>query len=92
MPLNTGRVEGMSRRASPGLPHGKLNLFGPQLQKFRIERGWSQVQFLLRLQKKGWNIQPSVLANIETGQRSLTDNELVVLLEALDKSLSDLRS
>ncbi len=81
----------MARRASPGLPPGKLNVFGPRIQKFRMERNWSQVQFLLRLRKLGWNIQPSVLANIETGQRSLTDNELVLLLRALNKTLADLR-
>jgi len=56
-----------------------------------MERGWSQVQFLLRLRKLDWNIQPSVLANIETGRRSLTDNELVLLLRALNKTLADLR-
>lgn len=82
----------MAKRASPGLPPGKLNVFGPRVQKFRIERGWTQVQFLLRIQRAGWNIQPSILANIETAQRSLTDNELLFLLRILGKSLSDLEN
>jgi len=89
--LRKCQSRGMASRTSPGLPPGKLNLFGPQIQRFRMERGWSQVQFLLRLRKLDWNIQPSVLANIETGRRSLTDNELVLLLRALNKTLADLR-
>lgn len=80
----------MARRTSPGLPKGKLNVFGPRLQAMRMERGWSQLQFMLRLRKSGWHINASTLANIETGQRSLTDNEIVFLLKVLGFKLSDL--
>lgn len=82
----------MARRTSPGLPKGKLNVFGPRLQAMRMDRGWSQLQLIIRLRKSGWHINASTLANIETSQRSLTDNEIVFLLKTLGGSLADLES
>lgn len=79
----------MARRTSPGLPKGKLNVLGPRIQAIRMEHGWSQLQFIIRLRKSGWNINASTLANIETAQRSLTDNELLFMAKVLGCSLAD---
>lgn len=79
----------MSQRTSPGLKKGKLNVLGPHIQKLRMKKGWTQLQFCLRLQRKGWDIKMSSLGRIETGDRSITDNELLFIAKVLNCSLSD---
>lgn len=79
----------MAQRTSPGLRKGKLNVLGPRIQKLRMQKGWTQLRFCLRLQKRGWDIKMSSLGRIETGDRSITDNELLFIAKVLDCSLSD---
>jgi hypothetical protein len=45
---------------------------------------------VMRLRKRGWQIELATLARIETGQRSLADNEVYLLLETLGKRWADL--
>lgn len=80
----------MVHRTSPGLKPGKLNVLGPRIQKLRMEKGWTQLQFCLRLQKRGWDIKMSSLGRIETGDRSLTDNELIFVSKILGCSVGEL--
>lgn len=80
----------MHRRTSPGLPKGKMNLLGGRLQAMRMTQNWTQLQMVMRLRRRGWQIELATLARIETGQRSIADNELKLLLNALGKKWSDL--
>lgn len=73
----------MARRTSPAPQGGRLNLFGPRLQAFRLARGWTQEQLAARLQRNGWEIDMATLARIEIGKRTLTDFELAFLLRIL---------
>jgi len=82
----------MSQRTSPGLKKGKLNVLGPKIQMLRSKNGWTQLQFCLRLQRRGWDIKMSSLGRIETGDRSITDNELLFMAKVLGCSLADLES
>ena len=42
------------------------NLIGPQVQKLRNQRGWSQEQLAAKLQIAGWDVSRNGLAMIET--------------------------
>lgn len=79
----------MARRASPPAK-GKLNILGPKLHALRSEQGIKQVDMCVRLQRKGWDIAPTLYSQIEKGKRSLTDIELSMILKALGKTWSDL--
>jgi len=80
----------MYRRTSPGLSKGKMNLLGGKFQAMRMTQDWTQLQMVMRLRKRGWQIELATLARIETGQRSLADNEVYLLLETLGKRWADL--
>ena len=56
----------------------------------RMDSEVSQKDLIARLGILGWAVQPSVITGIENGARSLTDQELLLILSALRKSLSDL--
>ena len=47
------------------------NLVGPQIQKLRAQRNWSQEQLAARLQLAGLDISRSSLAKIENGQQAV---------------------
>lgn len=49
-----------------------------------------QVEVCIRLQRKGWDIAPTLYSQIEKGIRSLTDIELAMILKAMGKSWADL--
>lgn len=80
----------MARRNSPRPENGKLNLFGKRLRHLREKEGLSAVAVIGRLQRMGWDIGPEIYSIIETGQRSLTDFELTLILKALKRRLRDL--
>jgi transcriptional regulator with XRE-family HTH domain len=67
-----------------------LNLVGPQLQKLRNHRHWSQNQLSKKLCAMGWRISRDILAQMEVTQRRVTDCDLVFLAEALDVSVTNL--
>ena len=57
----------------------------------RLERGLRQNEVAVRLQLAGWDLGGDVLSLIESGQRGLTDIELVMILKVLEAGLADLR-
>ena len=79
----------MARRASP-LHKGKMNLLGQRLAVLREESGIKQIDLCAILQRKGWDIAPTLYSQIEKGSRSLNDIELSMILKALRKTWSDL--
>lgn len=56
----------------------------------REESGITHVGMLKLLQGNGWEIDPATLSRIEAGSRTLTDIEIIALLEALGKRWADL--
>lgn len=79
----------MARRASLE-PEQPLNKLGPLLRMLRMNAAVSQKDLIARLGILEWAVQPSVISSIEKGTRSLTDRELLLILSALRKSLSNL--
>ena len=80
----------MAQRTSPKIPGGKLNILGPKLRYLREQCGIRQIDLAHRLQMQGWDIDPVTANRIETGMRTLTDAELLLILKVLEKGLSDL--
>jgi len=67
-----------------------LNLVGPQVRKWRSNRGWSQETMARRLQLQGWSISRHSLAKLELELRRVSDCELVFLARVLRIDLRDL--
>lgn len=67
-----------------------LNLIGPQVRKWRDNRGWSQEKMASRLQLQGWSITRHSLAKLELGLRRVSDCELFFLAKVLRVDLRDL--
>jgi transcriptional regulator with XRE-family HTH domain len=80
----------MAQRTSPRLPGEKLNILGPKLRALREKTGIKQIELAYRLQRAGWDIDPVTANRIETGMRTLTDVELLLILKVLGKRLQDL--
>lgn len=56
-----------------------MNVIGPQVRMFRIQRGWSQPRMATQCQLRGWDISRESLAKIESKLRSITDIEILKL-------------
>ena len=67
-----------------------LNLVGPQVRKWRDNRGWSQETMARKLQLLGWSISRHSLAKLELGLRRVSDCELYFLARVLRIDLRDL--
>ena len=67
-----------------------LNLIGPQVKKWRTEKGWSQETLATKLQLRGWSVSRDSLANLELQRRRVPDCEMVFLAKVLDVGLEDL--
>ncbi len=80
----------MARRTSPKPVTGKLNIFGAKIRRLREAAGLRQNELTHRLQRAGWDVDPGTTNRIETGARTLTDIELMLILRVLGKRLSDL--
>ena len=68
----------------------RLNLVGPQVRKWRDNRGWSQETMASKLQLLGWSISRHSLAKLELGLRRVSDCELYFLAKVLRIDLRDL--
>ena len=80
----------MPRRTSPPPANQKLNLLGIELRRLREEKGMQQTELAVKLQKAEWDIELATLNRIESGARTLTDVELLLILKVLGKRLGDL--
>ncbi len=67
-----------------------LNVVGPQIRRLRYQRGWSQAQFVVKLQVKGWDLSRPGLAKIESKLHKVTDTELLYFAEVLKVPLTEL--
>jgi transcriptional regulator with XRE-family HTH domain len=61
-----------------------MNVVGPQVRKFRMQRGWSQPNMVTKCQIKGWDVSRESLAKIESRLRSVTDIEILKLGKILE--------
>ncbi|EIQ01441.1 putative transcriptional regulator [Opitutaceae bacterium TAV1] len=66
------------------------NIVGPQVSRFRNERGWSQAQLAARCQLAGWNVSRGIVAAIEGRVRWVGDFELMMLARVLKVAVDDL--
>lgn len=68
-------------------PYGeKLNIAGAYVRALRIERGLSQEQLAAKLQLLGYSIGQKAVSRMETGDRVVTDYELLLLAQVLGVS------
>lgn len=69
---------------------GSNNICGNNIAKYRKALKLSQREFADRLQLLGLDIEKNAIQRMESGQRFITDIELVYLAKALDISLNEL--
>ena len=67
-----------------------LNLVGPQVQKHRIKRGWSQSVLARKLQLQGWSVSTGSVGKLEAQLRRVPDCELLFLAKVLGVSIPEL--
>src|SRR5256885_10619424 len=67
-----------------------LNLVGPQVRKFRLQKGWTQATLAGKLQLAGWDVGRESLAKLESQIRRVPDCELLFLAKVLNVKLSEL--
>ncbi len=67
-----------------------LNLIGPQVKKWRANKGWSQEVLAAKLQLRGWSISRDSLASLELRRRRVPDCEMLFLARVLGVALEDL--
>lgn len=71
-------------------PTGKNNICGKNINKYRKLLGISQRELADRLQLLGMDIDKNAIQRMESGQRFITDIEIIFLAKVLDKSYAEL--
>lgn len=69
---------------------GKNNICGPNICKFRKLMGISQRELADRLQLSGLDIDKNAIQRMESGQRFITDIEIVCLIKVLGCNYAEL--
>ena len=69
---------------------GKNNICGENIALFRKELKLSQKKLSDRLQLIGLDVDKNAIQRMESGQRFITDIELIYLSKALGKDISEL--
>ena len=69
---------------------GRNNLCGPKIAQIRKGMGISQRELADRLQLVGLDVDKNAVQRMESGQRFITDIEIVYLCRVLDKTLVEL--
>ena len=69
---------------------GKNNICGSNIAKFRKELKISQRELADRLQLIGLDIDKNAIQRIESGQRFITDIEIVFFCKVFDKTFQEL--
>ena len=67
--------------------NGQRNVSGDRIHQIRTTKRISQADLAARIQTYGVNIGREAISKIETGERIVTDYELVVFAEVLGVSL-----
>ncbi len=73
-------------------PHGRNNLAGIVVARLRKEKGISQRKLAENLQLIGLDIDKNAVQRIESGQRFVTDIELMYLAEEFNLTYEQLLS
>ena len=71
-------------------PDGRNNLCGIQVARIRKAKGWSQRALADELQRIGLDVDKNAVQRIESGQRFVTDIELVYLAKTLCVDVNEL--
>ena len=71
-------------------PDGKNNFCGRNIYKYRKQMKISQRIFAERLQLLGLDVDKNAIQRMESGQRFITDIELVYIAQALNKEIGEL--
>lgn len=69
---------------------GRNNLCGRNVMKFRKELNISQRGLASKLQMMGYDIDKNAIQRIESGERFVTDIEIVALTKALGRDITEL--
>ena len=67
-----------------------LNVVGPQVQRFRVQKDWTQPVLAQKLQLQGWSISTGSVGKLEAQLRRVPDCELMFLARVLGVSILDL--
>jgi transcriptional regulator with XRE-family HTH domain len=67
-----------------------LNVVGPQVQKFRVRKGWTQSVLAQKLQLQGWGVSLGSVGKLEAQLRRVPDCELLFLSKVLGVTPNDL--
>ncbi len=70
--------------------HRHANVTGPNVAKFRYQRGWTQDDLVAKLQLLGCYMTRDILANIEIRRSIVTDIRLVFFATVFGIELTDL--
>jgi len=65
-------------------------VIGPQVQKLRAGKGWTQQVFAAKLQLYGWDTSRESVAKLENQIRRVADLELFVVAKVLGIKADDL--
>ena len=71
-------------------PDNKNNICGKNIAKFRKEIKISQRELADRLQLVGLDVDKNAIQRIESGQRFVTDIEIIALHKVFEKSFDEL--
>ena len=66
------------------------NFIGPQIQRLRKARGWSQAKLAERLQLNGLDVGRDVVARIECRLHCVKDKEIIFIARTLGVGVSSL--
>ena len=69
-----------------------MNAVGPAIRRLRTEKGWSQNDLAIKLQRSEWDCSRSWLAKIEARQVLVRDHQLLHLCAVLGVKLEELFS
>jgi len=81
----------MRPKIEPGCCYGakikndaeQLNVIGPQVRKFRADKGWTQDQLAVKMQLWGWDTSRDSITRLENQSRRVADLELYLLAKVL---------
>ncbi|UZJ43520.1 helix-turn-helix transcriptional regulator [Marinimicrobium sp. C6131] len=69
-----------------------MNIIGPQVHHLREEQNLTQAELVARCNLLGWDISRGTLAKIEARVRRVTDQEVLLLSQALKVPVEQLFS
>lgn len=68
----------------------QLNVVGPQVRKFRLQKGWRQDQLARAMQLHGWDTSRDSVTRLENQVRRVSCFELFIVAKCLEVGTDDL--